>query len=125
MGKQQLALQKYNHNRLRVYTIEEIDHCERSKTIKRYVDAGLTRSSNSGTAYKSRLQAFSQFIFRKLAKKEIDDFIAELQAGKHDPYDLLLDFLSFLRTSRTGKDKLSANVINATVRTTKKFFRFS
>ena len=125
MSKQQLALEGYNHNRLKVYTTEEIDHCERSKAIKRYVDAGLARSENSGTAYKSRLQAFSQFIFLKMRKKDVDQFVVELQTGKHDPYDFLLDFLTFLRTSRTGKNKLSANVINSIIRTTKKFFRFS
>src|SRR5439155_973311 len=83
-------------------------------------DAGLARSENSGTAYKSRLQAFSQFIFLKMRKKDVDQFVVELQTGKHDPYDFLLDFLTFLRTTRTDKNKLSANVINAIIRTTKK-----
>jgi integrase len=72
-------------------------------------------------------------------KKEVDDFIHDLQSGKQiniyydgkseperndDVFDMLNQLLIFLK-ERKDASKLSANVINATVRTTKKFLRFS
>jgi integrase len=137
----------YNPNRLKNYSPEEIDHCERSRYIKRYVDAGLARAPNSGVAYKNRLQAFSQFVFKRMDGKEADELIVDLQNGKKivvvmlmhdgdgknereemDVFDMFNELLKFLRErGRNGenKAKLSANVINAIVRTTKKFLKFS
>jgi integrase len=127
----------YNFNRLKNCTPEEIDHFERSKYLKKYIDAALTRAKNNGSTYKNRLQRFSQFVFQKMNKKEIDELIADLQCGKQlniydgksepeqiDVFDMLNQLLIFLK-ERKGVSKLSANVINATVRTTKKFLKFS
>jgi hypothetical protein len=116
------ALQ-YNKQRLQVYLPEEIDHCERSKKLARYVTAA--RTENSAHAYKYRLQIFASFIYQKYDKAEVDTFVEELQTSKHDPLDVLQHFLNWLKKDRQKIQTLSANVINSIIRTTKKFLRFS
>jgi integrase len=118
------ALQ-YSPQRLKVYTLQEIEHCERSKWIAKYVAAAKARAPNSAHAYKFRLQIFSSYLYAKFDKVEVDAFIEGLKADKHDPYDVLRDFLTWQKSERKQGAKLSANVINAVVRTTKKFLRFS
>jgi integrase len=123
-------------NRLKVYTQEEIDHFERSKFIRKYVNAGTTRSYKTGKAYQNRLNRFSQFIFQKMNHREVDDVITDMQNGKQltiydggaeptlcDVFDMFNLFMQFLKERK--QNKLSANVINASLRTTKKFLKFS
>ncbi|AFU58303.1 hypothetical protein Ngar_c13650 [Candidatus Nitrososphaera gargensis Ga9.2] len=112
----------YNFRRLEVYTPEEIDHCEKSKNIKRYITAKESQSSNTATAYKTKLQAFAQFVYRKLDKVAIDSLIEEIKAGKRDPYETIQDFVYFLQKERPG-DKLSNNVIRESAKTVRKFFK--
>lgn len=113
----------YSHNRMKVYNLEEIEHCERSKKIMKYITAKKIQSHNTSVSHKTRLQAFSQFVFRKQERKEVDDLIEELQKGMHDPYELLTDFAGFLTSERISR--LFVNVIRNAVKTTKKFLRLN
>lgn len=42
----------YSRNRLKVYTVEEIAHCERSKTIAKYINAKKIQAESTAMAYK-------------------------------------------------------------------------
>ena len=94
------------HNLLKrqrlLYTDEELAHFERSMSIRKYLAKKCTASQITATNYKTRLVAFCQFIFQHHSKKEVDAFVDEVKAGKHDPYDVLSEFASFLQCSRNG-----------------------
>jgi len=117
----------YNSRRLQVYTPAEIEHCESSKTITKYIDAKTIQSKNTGISYKTRLlQSFAQFVYRRYNKTPVDDFLDHIKAGKYDPYDILTEYSGFLKNERqSGNKKLTANVIRVRVKTVRKFFRFN
>jgi hypothetical protein len=52
----------YRSTGLKVYTPAEIEHCEVSITIKKYIGAKIIQNKNTGMAYKTRMQTFAQFV---------------------------------------------------------------
>jgi integrase len=115
----------YNPRRLKLYTPEEIEHCETSKTIMKYIEAKTIQDKNTGITYKTQMQSFAQFVYRRYNKTPVDDFLKQIKAGKYDPYDILTEYSGFLRNERLPENKLTANVIRARVKTVRKFFRFN
>jgi hypothetical protein len=115
----------YSSRRLKVYTPAEIEHCETSKTIMKYVEAKTIQDKNTWITYKTRMQSFAQFVYRHHNKTPVDDFLEQIKAGKYDPYDILTEYSGFLRNERPNENKLTANVIRARVKAAGKFFRFN
>jgi integrase len=115
----------YNPRRLKLYTPEEIEHCETSKTIMKYIEAKTIQDKNTGITYKTQMQSFAQFVYRRYDKTPVDDFLEQIRAGKYDPYDILTEYSGFLRNERLPESKLTANVIRFRVKTARKFFRFN
>jgi integrase len=116
----------YSSRRLKLYTPAEIKHCESSKTIMKYIEAKTIQDKNTGMTYKTRMQSFAQFVYRRYNKTSVDNFLEQIKAGKYDPYDILAEYSGFLRNERPStKSKLTANVIRARVKTARKFFRFN
>jgi len=115
----------YNSHRLKLYTPAEIEHCESSKTITKYVNAKTIQSRNTGMTYKTRMQSFAQFVYRRYNKTLVDDLLEQIKAGEYDPYDILTEYSSFLKNERPDEMKLTANVIRFRVKTARKFFRFN
>ena len=116
----------YSPRRLKLYTLAEIEHCETSKTIMKYIEAKTIQDKNTGMTYKTRMQSFAQFVYRRYNKTPVDNFLEQIKAGTYDPYDILTEYSGFLRNERpTPENKLTANVIRARVKTVRKFFRFN
>src|SRR5918996_1281268 len=115
----------YSSRRLKLYTPAEIEHCESSETIAKYINAKTIQSKNTGTTYKARLQSFAQFVYRSYNQTPVDDLLERIKAGEYDPYDILSEYSGFLRNGRQNDNKLTANVIRACVKTVRKYFRFS
>jgi integrase len=115
----------YNPRRLKLYTPEEIEHCETSKTIMKYIEAKTIQDKNTGITYKTQMQSFAQFVYRRYDKTPVDEFLEQIKAGKYDPYDILTEYSGFLRNERLPESKLTANVIRFRVKTARKFFRFN
>jgi integrase len=116
----------YSPRRLKLYTLAEIEHCETSKTIMKYIEAKTIQDKNTGMTHKTRMQSFAQFVHRRYNKTPVDKFLEQIKAGKYDPYDILTEYSGFLRNERpTTENKLTANVIRARVKTIRKFFRFN
>ena len=116
----------YSPRRLKLYTPEEIEHCETSKTITKYIEAKTIQDKNTGITYKTQMQSFAQFVYRRYNKTPVDNFLEQIRAGKYDPYDILTEYAGFLRNERpTTESKLTANVIRFRVKTARKFFRFN
>ena len=65
----------YSSRRLKLYTPAEIEHCENSKTIMKYINAKIIQSKNTGIWYKTTLQSFAQFVYRRYNKTHVDDFL--------------------------------------------------
>jgi hypothetical protein len=115
----------YSPRRLKLYSLAEIEHCETSKTITKYIEAKMIQDKNTGMTYKTRMQSFAQFVYRRYNKTPVDDFLEQIKAGKYDPYDILTEYSGFLKNERPSESKLTANVIRARVKTARKFFRFN
>lgn len=115
----------FSPRRLKLYTLAEIEHCETSKTITKYIDAKTIQDQNTGMTYKTQMQSFAQFVYRRYNKTPVDDFLEQIKAGKYDPYDILTEYSGFLRNERPNENKLTADVIRARVKTARKFFRFN
>jgi integrase len=115
----------YSPRRLKLYSLQEIEHCETSKTIVKYIEAKTIQDKNTGMTYKTRMQSFAQFVYKRYDKTLVDDFLEQIKAGKYDPYDILTEYSGFLRNERPSESKLTANVIRARVKTARKFFRFN
>jgi integrase len=116
----------YNSRRLKLCTPAEIEHCETSKTIVKYIEAKTIQDKNTAITYKTTMQSFAQFVYRRYNKTPVDDFLKQIKAGKYDPYDILTEYSGFLRDGRPNtENKLTANVIRARVKTVRKFFRFN
>jgi integrase len=115
----------YSSRRLKLYTPAEIEHCETSKTIMKYIQAKTIQDKNTGMTYKTRMQSFAQFVYRRHNNTPVDDFLEQIKAGKYDPYDILTEYSGFLRNERPTENKLTANVIRARVKAARKFFRFN
>jgi integrase len=117
----------YNPRRLKLYTPAEIEHCETSKTVMKYIDAKTIQDENTGMTYKTKMQSFAQFVYRRYDKTPVDNFLEQIKAGKYDPYDILTEYSGFLRIEKrpNTENKLTANVIRARVKTARKFFRFN
>ncbi|MDQ3969948.1 MAG: hypothetical protein M3275_16315, partial [Thermoproteota archaeon] len=115
----------YSSRRLKLYTPAEIEHCESSETITKYVNAKTIQAKNTGITYKTRMQSFAQFVYRRYNKTSVDDFLEHIKTGEYDPYDILTEYSGFLKNGRQNDNKLTANVIRARVKTARKFFRFN
>lgn len=90
----------YSSRRLKLYTPAEIEHCESSETIAKYINAKIIQSKNTGMTYKTRMQSFAQFVYRRYSKTPVDEFLEQIKAGKYDPYDILTEYSGFLRNER-------------------------
>jgi integrase len=115
----------YSSRRLKMYSPAEIEHCENSETITKYINAKTIQAKNTGKSYKTRMQSFAQFVYRCYNKTPVDDFLEHIKAREYDPYDILTEYSGFLKNGRQNDNKLSANVIRALVKTARKFFRFN
>ena len=90
----------YSPRRLKLYTLAEVRHCETSKTIMKYIEAKTIQDKNTGITYKTQMQSFAQFVYRRYDKTLVDNFLEQIKAGKHDPYDILTEYSGFLRNER-------------------------
>ncbi|MFL6487458.1 MAG: hypothetical protein ACJ71D_12220 [Nitrososphaera sp.] len=115
----------YSPRRLQLYTPEEIEHCESSGAITKYINAKTIQAKSTGIAYKTRLQSFAQFVYRHYNRIAVDNFLEHIKAGEYDPYDVLTEYSGFLRNGRPNENKLTANVIRIRVKSVRKFFRFN
>jgi hypothetical protein len=74
-----------------IYAPAEIEHCETSKTIMKYINAKTIHAKNTGMTYKTRMQSFAQFIYRHYNKTP-GDFLDQIKAGEYDHYDVLVEY---------------------------------
>ncbi|SRR5215203_1190763 len=123
--EEQPSVSFYNSRRLKLYTPAEIEHCENSETITKYINAKTIQAKNTGESYKTRIQSFAQFVYRRYNKRPVDDFLEHIKAGEYDSYDILTEYAGFLKNGRPNENKLTANVIRALVKTVRKFLRFN
>lgn len=91
----------------------------------KYINAKAIQSKNTGIWYKTTLQSFAQFVYRRYNKTPVDDFLEHIKARECDPYDILTEYSGFLKNGRQNENKLSANVIRTLVKAVRKFFRFN
>ena len=75
----------YSPRRLQLYTTEEIEHCESSEAITKYINAKTIQAKNTGIAYKTTLQSFAQFVYRHHNRIAVDDFLEHIKAGEIRP----------------------------------------
>lgn len=61
----------YSPRRLKLYTLAEIEHCETSKTIMKYIEAKTIQDKNTGMTHKTRMQSFAQFVYRRYNKTPV------------------------------------------------------
>jgi integrase len=115
----------YSSRRMKMYSPAEIEHCENSETITKYINAKTIQAKNTGKSYKTRMQSFAQFVYRGYDKIPVDDFLERVKAGEYDPYDILTEYSGFLKNGRQNDNKLTSNVIRACVKTVRKFLRFN
>jgi hypothetical protein len=123
--EEQPSVSFYSSRCLKLYSPAEIEHCENSETITKYINAKTIQAKNTGISYKTRMQAFAQFVYRRYDKTPVDNFLKHIRAGEYDPYDILTEYSGFLKNGRQNDNKLSANVIRTLVKTARKFFRFN
>ncbi len=71
--EEQPSVSFYSSRRLKLYTPAEIEHCENSKTIMKYINVKTIQSKNTGIWYKTTLQSFAQFVYRRYNKTPVDD----------------------------------------------------
>jgi integrase len=107
------------------YTEESKAHFKRSKYIRKYLSRKATASLTSSKTYATHLAAFAFYIYKEQKGQQVDAFIDSIKAGQRDPYDILAEFASFLRESRTGRYALGANHIIQMVKTARKCLRMS
>jgi hypothetical protein len=69
----------YSSRRLKLYTPAEIEQCENSKTIMKYINAKTIQAKNTGISYKTRLQSFAQFVYRRYNKHLLTTFWSRLK----------------------------------------------
>ena len=55
----------------------------------------MIQDKNTGMTYKTRMQSFAQFVYRRYNKTPVDDFLEQIKAGKYDPYDILTEYSGF------------------------------
>lgn len=113
------------HERMLGYTEESKTHFKRSKCIHKYLSRKATASLTSSKTYATHLAAFAFYIYKEQKRQEVDAFIDSIKAGQRDPCDILAEFASFLRESRTGRYALGANHIIQMVKTARKCLRMS
>jgi integrase len=123
--EEETSVSFYNSRRLKLYTPAEIEHCESSQTITKYINTKTIQAKNTGISYKTRIQSFAQFVYRRYNGTSVDIFLEHIKAGDYDPYDILTEYSGFLRDERQDENKLTANVIRILVKTVRKFFRFN
>jgi hypothetical protein len=63
----------YSSRRLKLYTPAEIEHCENSKTIMKYINVKSIQVKNTGIPYKTRMQSFAQFVYKSYNGTPVDD----------------------------------------------------
>jgi hypothetical protein len=68
----------YSPRRLKLYTLAEVQHCETCKTIMKYIEAKTIQDKNTGMTYKTRMQSFAQFVYRRYNKTPIDNFLEQI-----------------------------------------------
>ncbi len=107
------------------YTKQSLKHYRQSQYIRKYLARKGTASASSASSYSTHLTAFAFFIFKRYDQQDVDEFLDSIKSGQYDPYDILAEFASFLRATRTGKIALGANHISTMVKTAKKMFRLS
>ena len=69
----------YSSGRLKLYALKEIEHCETSKTIMKYIEAKTIQDKNTGMTYKTRMQSFAQFVYRRYNKHQLTIFWSRLK----------------------------------------------
>ena len=99
----QLAIGAEQHARL--FTPEEDVYFEHSNLVQKFIQRRKSASPKTAVNYRSRIGNFPQFVYRQYSKIELDDFLSEIKAGKHDVYDVLADFAAWLVTERTGQGR--------------------
>ncbi|MFL6475787.1 MAG: hypothetical protein ACJ70Y_02275, partial [Nitrososphaera sp.] len=75
--------------------------------------------------YKTRMQSFAQFVYRRYNKTPVDDFWIWIKTREDDAYDILTKRSGSLRNESPNKNMLTADVTRAHVKTAVEFFRFS
>lgn len=91
----------YSPRRLKLYTLAEIEHCETSKTITKYIEAKTIQDKNTGMTHKTRMQSFAQFVYRRYNKTPVDNFLEQIKAGKkYDPYDILTEYSGYRKKKK-------------------------
>lgn len=111
------------HNNL--FTPEEDAHFERSKQVQKFIQRRKAASVKTAVNYRSRIRNFAQFVYKQYDKIELDDFISEIKAGRHDVYEVLADFAAWLVNERQGASEIRARSVKVITITVKKFLRVS
>ncbi len=55
--EEQPSVTFYSSRRLKLYTPAEIEHCENSETITKYINAKTIQARNTGIAYRTGMQS--------------------------------------------------------------------
>jgi hypothetical protein len=97
-------------------------------TITKYIDAKTIQAKNTRMTYKTKMHSFAHFVYsRYITKHLLTTFWSRLKSREYDPYDILTEYSGFLKNERPidNKKLLPANVIRASAKAARKFFRFN
>jgi integrase len=104
---------------LEAYGKDGIQYLDASATLKKYIARKGTASEASAKTIRSRINKFAFYLFKTYPGVSFDDFLATLQTGKPDPYDVLADYAAHLT-----KGHVKPNEVRQKVRAAKKFLKF-
>lgn len=93
-----------------------ISYLNKSSWLKKYIARKGTASASTASTYRTRLNSFLLFTLKEKKSSDFDLFVKD---SAINPYDLLADYASWLRS-----EGASTNDIILKVKTSKKFLRF-
>jgi hypothetical protein len=72
----------YSLRRLKLYTLAEIEHCQTSKTIMKYIEAKTIQDKNTGITYKTQMHSLLSSSIDVIIKHRLTSFWSRLKLAE-------------------------------------------
>jgi integrase len=110
------------------YTPEMVQYYKDSELVKKFIRKKAVAAESSAKTYSSRLMHFGVFVYKRYSSSKqghvsLDEFVSEIIAGKHDPYDLLAELADYLKAEQSKISPVSTNQIREIVKAAKRFMK--
>jgi integrase len=108
------------------YTPEMVKYYKESQYVRKFIRKKAVAAESSAKTYASRLMHFGVFVYKRYSRAgahPLDDFISEIIAGKHDPYDLLAELADYLKSEQSKISPISSNQVREVVKCAKRFMK--